>query len=73
MACCSEKVAYSNAWMPYAEQIYEVPTHAPDSYVEETKMRHQHAWLLAQLKDEKPTLKARAAYKLIESLKFRSV
>lgn len=71
VACCSEKVRYSDAWTPYAEQLYEVPIHEQETYTDEATVRYQHAWLLAQLRDDKPTPKAKAAYRLIQSWAYK--
>ncbi len=69
-ACC-EKVRYSTDWMPYASQLCEVPIENQETFRNEATIRDEHAWLLAQLRDETPSLKAQAAYKLIESLAFK--
>jgi len=71
VACCSEKVRYSDAWTPFAQRLYEVPIHEQETYTDEATVREQHAWLLAQLRDDKPTPKAKAAYRLIESLAYK--
>ena len=72
VACCAEKVRYSDAWMPFAQQLYEVPIRKQKTYTDEATVREQHAWLLSQLRDDKPTPKAKAAYRLIESLAYKA-
>lgn len=71
VACCAEKVAFQNYWEPYTKELYEIPIHEQETFADEAKVREQHAWLLEQLREENPTPKARAAYALINQLRFR--
>lgn len=71
VAACCEKTAFQEDWAPFTREVYEIPIHPQETFVDEAKIRHQHAWLLAQLQDERPTMKAKAAYKLIHAWRFK--
>lgn len=68
---CFSQTRWQDDWLPWFRKVCEVPIDEQETYVEDAQIKQQHAWILAQLRDDKPTLKARLAYQFIGNLAFK--